>query len=187
MLILASESPRRRELLRQLAADFTVVPACVDELETGEELTRLPEKNAFIKASAVAERFPEAFVLGADTAVFAGGKMLGKPGSLQEARRMLSLLSGSVHQVISGTALVCRSREICHCWSSVSQVRFKELSPEEISLYMEKVDVLDKAGAYGIQEYPELLGAACEGEIENVIGLPLVKLGGLLEKYGLRD
>lgn len=100
---------------------------------------------------------------------------------------MLSLLSNSVHQVISGMALLCRSREICHCWSSVSQVRFKELSPGDISLYMEKVDVLDKAGAYGIQESPELLGAVCDGEIENVIGLPLVKLGGLLERYGLRN
>lgn len=185
MLILASESPRRRELLKRIAPAFTIIPAQVRELEEGEDLAQLPEKNALLKAQAVAEKMPQAFVIGADTAVFADGEMLGKPRSLEEGAAMLARLSGREHQVISGTALICRSREVCCHWSTVSRVRFKVLSSGEIANYMRHVNVLDKAGAYGIQEFPELLGASWEGELENIIGLPMVTLTGLLEQYGL--
>ena len=185
MLILASESPRRRELLSRLGVEFTVEPACVDELEEGNDLSLLPEKNALLKANAVAERFPEHFVLGADTGVFCCGRMLGKPGDDEKAKEMLAMLSGRTHQVISGTALVCRRRNISLAWSSVSQVTFKKLSCDEIARYISAVHVLDKAGAYAIQEHPELLGAVIEGELENIIGLPLAKLSGVLSGYGL--
>ena len=94
MLILASESPRRRELLKKLGAEFEICPAAIDELEEGEDVETLPEKNALLKAQAVAERFPEAFVLGADTGVFDGKRMLGKPRSAEDARNMLLSLSG---------------------------------------------------------------------------------------------
>ena len=185
MLILASESPRRRELLSRLGVEFTVEPACVGELEDGEDLNLLPEKNALLKANAVAERFPESFVLGADTGVFCCGRMLGKPGDVEKAKEMLTMLSGCTHQVISGTALVCRSRNICRSWSVVSQVTFRNLTGDEIARYINTVNVLDKAGAYAIQEHPELLGAVTAGELENIIGLPLVKLSEVLAGYGL--
>ena len=185
MLILASESPRRRELLKQLVSEFTVAAPGVDELEFGEDLETLPEKNAALKAQAVAEKFPEAFVLGADTAVFADNRMLGKPASREEAFQMLRLLSGRKHRVISGTALICRARKVCCTWSTLSEVSFAPLTPEKITGYMEKVKVLDKAGAYAIQEHPELLGAKWEGELENIIGLPLVKLKEVLKKYSI--
>ena len=185
MLILASESPRRKVLLEKITAGFTVIPPCVEELESGEDLFKLPESNALLKAENVAERFPEAFVIGADTAVFAENRMLGKPASLHEAAEMLTLLGGRSHKVISGVALVCEAKGVSRSWSTVSEVRFRELSPENIREYMEKVNVLDKAGAYAIQEHPELLGAVWEGETENIIGLPLQKLKSLLEEYDL--
>ena len=185
MLILASESPRRRELLGRLGVGFTVEPARVEELEQGSDLSSLPEKNALLKANAVAEKFPGNFVIGADTGVFCGGKMLGKPGEAEKAVEMLTMLSGTTHQVISGTALICRSRNICRSWSSVSNVTFKKLTRDEIRCYTEQVYVLDKAGGYAIQERPELLGAVWEGELENIIGLPLVKLAEVLGEYGL--
>lgn len=185
MLILASESPRRRELLKRIVPEFTAVSPGVDELDMGRDLRVLPEKNALLKAQAASEIYPQEWVIGADTAVFADEKMLGKPASPEEAAEMLALLSGRSHEVISGTALVCRTREICHVWSTVSRVHFKDLSEKEIREYMEKVHVLDKAGAYAVQEFPELLGARWEGELENIIGLPLIRLEELLVRYGI--
>lgn len=185
MLILASESPRRKVLLEKITPAFTVIPPCVEELESGEELFELPEKNALLKAENVAERFPDAFVIGADTAVFAENRMLGKPASAAVAAEMLALLGGRSHRVISGVAVVSAAKGVRRSWSTVSEVTFKELSTGTIREYMEKVNVLDKAGAYAIQEYPELLGAAWSGETENIIGLPLERLTGVLKEYGL--
>ena len=182
MLILASESPRRRELLKRIVPEFTVLSPQIEELEDGAELEKVPQENALLKAAAVAELYPEAFVLGADTAVFAGGKMLGKPASEAEASAMLRSLSGRTHKVISGVALICRKKNWSSLWSEVSEVTFKELSSREIAGYMAVVNVLDKAGAYAIQEHPELLGATWKGELENIIGLPLVKLQKILQE-----
>ena len=185
MIILASESPRRKELLRRIVPEFITVPPCVEELEEGATLEELPEKNALLKAEAVAKRFPGDWVIGSDTAVFAEGKMLGKPASLPEAEEMLAMLGGKTHQVISGVALVCREKGVTCSWSCVSQVTFKALNSEEIKTYMKHVSVLDKAGAYAIQAHPELLGARFEGELENIIGLPLVKLEEVLKEFEL--
>lgn len=183
MLILASESPRRRELLARLGVPFSVSPAKVEELDRGRDLKELPEKNALLKAEAAAEKFPDAFVLGADTGVFARERMLGKPASPEEAFEMLSFLSGTTHEVITGVALVCRRKNLCRSWSETSRVTFKKLTAAEIRSYMEQVCVADKAGAYAIQEHPELLGARWEGEMENIIGLPLLELEQILKEY----
>lgn len=185
MLILASESPRRRELLKQLGADFEIIPAAVEEFSDGDEPEKLPEKNALLKARHVAERFPEAFVLGADTGVFDTRKMLGKPRSREEALAMLLSLSGRSHQVISGVALLSLSRGICRSWSVRSQVTFRGFTPADAELYMEKVNVMDKAGAYAIQDHAGILGAVWEGELENIIGLPLTALTKILREYDL--
>ena len=131
-LILASESPRRRELLRNLGAEFSCISAGVEEYSEDSVPERLPEKNALLKAEAVAEKFPDSFVLGADTGVFYGGRMFGKPADTAQAEKMLSILSGKTHQVITGVALICRSRKILHCWSTVSDVAFGVLSAEDI-------------------------------------------------------
>ena len=185
-LILASESPRRKKLLSDLGVAFQVKPARVEELKEGSEPEKLPEKNALLKAAAVADEFPECFVLGADTGVFDGRQMLGKPASPADALKMLLSLSGKSHQVISGVALVCRSENISLSWSVSSCVTFAPFSAVEAAAYMEKVDVMDKAGAYAIQEHGEMLGARWDGELENIIGLPLVKLIDVLKKYSLK-
>lgn len=185
MLILASESPRRRELLKRLKVPFRCVPAAVKELSEGGKPEALPRRNALLKAACVAEKFPQAWVLGADTAVFAGARLLGKPASEEEAAEMLTLLQGREHKVVTGVALLCRDRRFRKSWSVVSEVSFAPLSRAQIAAYMAQVPVLDKAGAYAIQEHPELLGAAWTGELENIIGLPLVKLTRVLKECGV--
>ena len=185
-LILASESPRRRKLLADLGVAFQVKPAQVEELKEDCEPETLPEKNALLKAAYVAEQFPDSFVLGADTGVFDGRNMLGKPASAADALKMLLSLSGRSHQVISGVALICRAENISLSWSVSSCVTFAPFSAAAAAAYIEKVNVMDKAGAYAIQEHSGMLGARWEGELENIIGLPLVKLKEMLKKYSLK-
>ena len=161
------------------------MPAYADELEKGDEPEKLPELNALLKAAAIAEKFPGAFVLGADTGVFDGVRMLGKPRSQDHAVSMLLSLSGRSHRVISGVALICRELGVELAWSVTSTVTFGKYGVSDVSEYMKQVNVMDKAGSYAIQEHPELLGARWEGELENIIGLPVVKLQEVLEKYQL--
>ena len=185
MLILASESPRRRELLSRLQVPFECVPAGVAELSEGRDPAALPRRNALLKAGTVAARFPGAWVVGADTGILAGGKLLGKPASEAEGAAMLAMLQGSSHEVITGVAVICRERQFRKSWSVRTQVTFAPLTKGQIVRYMKQVCVLDKAGAYAIQEHPELLGARWRGELENIIGLPLVKLSAVLTACGV--
>ena len=185
MLILASESPRRRELLSRLKVPFECVPADVTELFEGRDPAALPRRNALLKAGCVAGRFPGDWVIGADTGVLAAGKLLGKPGSEAEGAAMLAMLQGTSHEVITGVAVICRERRFRKSWSVRTYVTFAPLTEEQIARYMKQVFVLDKAGAYAIQEHPELLGARCRGVLENIIGLPLVKLSAVLTACGV--
>lgn len=175
-LILASKSPRRCELLRRCGFAFTVQCAAAKELTDFPDLARLPQENARRKAEAVATQFPEALVLGADTMILCNNRAVGKPENLEEAAGFLQMFSGRTHQVITGMALICHERTIADVWSESSDVTFKTLSPEVISAYLRQVPVLDKAGAYAIQEHGDMLVADFSGEIENIIGLPLQQL-----------
>ncbi len=186
-LILASRSPRRRELLRQCNVEFTVEVSPAEELDTASEIGRLPEINARLKAAAVADNNPEAWVLGADTMIVFNGSAIGKPSDMDEAAQFLRAFSGRTHQVITGMALICRKKNIEEVWSAVSEVTFKELDEKTISCYLEQVEVLDKAGAYAIQEHGELIVEKFSGELENIVGLPLKKLRELLTKYAIGD
>ena len=185
MVVLASESPRRKELLTRLGIPFKCVPAGVTELSEGRDPASLPRRNALLKASCVATRFPGDWIIGADTGVLAAGKLLGKPGSEAEAADMLTMLQGTSHEVITGVAVICRERQFRKSWSVRTRVTFAPLTKEQIEDYMKQVPVLDKAGAYAIQEHPELLGARWRGELENIIGLPLVKLASVLTACGV--
>lgn len=184
-MILASRSPRRRELLSRCGVEFSVFDADVGELtqDSGVILEELPAANASLKADAAAEKFPCELVLGADTMVICNGKAYGKPENEAESFNMLSELSGRTHQVITGVALVCRERGIREVWSEVSQVSFKELSAETIRNYIQCVNTLDKAGAYAIQEHGEMIIEHLDGELENVIGLPLIQLQKFLRQF----
>jgi septum formation protein len=186
-LILASASPRRRELLAQLGVEFEVIPAEVTEHEDPTAEPRaMVAHNAALKADWVAARHPDATVLGADTTVFIDGTVLNKPGDLAEARAMLRRLSGRTHTVFTGLA-VRRLRDGLRLDEGVaSEVTFKVLDDATIDTYLARVHVLDKAGGYGIQEHADLIVAGYTGSLTNIIGLPIESTKQILTQCGLR-
>lgn len=180
MLILASESPRRRQLLADLGFPFAIRKPQVDEMEhpvNGCSVFDIPRKNALLKAVAVADANPNALVVGSDTVIVFNGSMIGKPRDLEDARRILLRLSGAAHHVVTGVALVRRgSHPVEISWEERSEVVFKKLSPRDVERYIEKVNVLDKAGAYAVQEYGSMIISGISGDMNNIIGLPLRRL-----------
>ncbi len=184
-VILASVSPRRRELLRQVLPDFTVVESMATELHDATlGPRRLCEVNAERKAMSVAERYPDHLVLGADTLVFLEDQPLGKPTDLDEARTMLSRLSGRIHQVVTGVCLVHRTGARARLFSEVTYVRFRTLEPVDIEEYLARVPVLDKAGSYAIQHEGHRIVDLVEGSLSNVIGLPVEAVRSAFERWG---
>ena len=175
-IILASGSPRRRELLEQMDVKFRVLTAEVkEEHGQGRAARAICRRNALAKARAVAQVHPKETVLGADTLVHLGDDLMGKPVSLAEARRMLRRLSGQTHQVTTACALVQGERR--RVFSVTTRVRFRELSASQINAYLKVVTVLDKAGAYAVQEKGEWIVEAVHGSLTNVVGLPVERLG----------
>jgi septum formation protein len=184
-LILASASPRRRELLAERGYRFKVVTASVEEqLPPHLTVRETVLLNARRKGSAVAAKHPGACVVAADTLVAIGGKPLGKPANLAEARKMLKKLSGRTHQVFSGVWIEHRAAGGMAAFIEVSHVKFRKVSAKEIEKYLKLVNVLDKAGAYAAQEDPIGLIASIEGSRTNVIGLPMEKLEPMLARRG---
>jgi len=185
-LILASASPRRRELLATLGIPFTVVTADVTEHEDAATDPRvMVAHNAALKADWVASRHPEALVLGADTTVFIDGHALNKPADLNEARAMLRRLAGRTHTVFTGLALRGVSAGVHVDAGEASEVTFKAFDDGVISTYLDRVHTLDKAGGYGIQEQGDLLVAGYTGSLSNIVGLPLDTTKHLLTQAGL--
>lgn len=183
-LILASASPRRQELLRQCGVNFEVVPAAVPEVHdpalTARELSLL---NAFRKARAVAERYPDRLVLGADTLVARGRCPYGKPADLADAARMLAELQGRTHEVVTGVCLLHRRARRVQLFAETTAVRFRPLSDAQIREYLARVNPLDKAGAYAIQEHGDRLVAEICGSYSNVVGLPVERLLEVLRHW----
>jgi septum formation protein len=184
-VILASQSPRRRELLSLIGIAHEVQPAHIDETpHEGELPTVHSERLAREKAALIAHREPDALVIGADTVVVAGEQILGKPGDLADARAMLALLSGRMHTVYTAVAIA---------WgggvdSEVEgvQVSFRELRPAEIDAYVATGEPMDKAGGYGIQGFGSTLIDGIRGDYFAVMGLPLRRLVALCERNGFR-
>jgi septum formation protein len=184
--ILASASPRRTELLRQLWNDFDVIAAEVNEL-TGGGMTAaaLSQLNAYRKARAIAKEYPDAIVLGADTIVCMGEKQFGKPADLNEAFYMLGALQGHQHEVITGVCLLHLREHRQRMFSVSTVVRFRSLRTAQIREYFARVNPLDKAGAYGIQEQGDMIIEEISGSFSNVVGLPLERLAEELATWGL--
>ena len=184
LLILASASPRRSELLRLLHPAYRVVPSQVPEILgpdwTAGELARL---NACRKARAVSLQFPDALVIGVDTLVALGNSVFGKPRSRAEARVMLAFLQGRTHQVTTGICLLCSRARRQKAFSEQTDVTFRPLAAAQIRRYHQKVNPLDKAGAYAIQEQGGELVASISGSFSNVVGLPLEKLRAELDAF----
>lgn len=184
-LILASGSPRRSELLNQIGLTFSVHPADVDEtLDPDWTPAEAVERLSAHKAEAVAQRFPDRLILAADTVVSLEGDIMGKPLTPQGAFAMLTALSGRTHEVFTGLTLRQGDRVVTV--SERTAVTFRPLTAEEISAYIATGEPMDKAGAYGIQGRGALFITGIEGDYFNVMGLPLCRLGQLLEKdFGL--
>ncbi len=186
-LILASASPRRKELLAQLGFPFEVIPADVTEYEAADADPReMVRHNAALKADWVSARHPEAIVIGADTTVFVGQTVLNKPRDGADARAMLRLLSGRTHTVFTGIAVrrACDGLKLDE--GVASEVTFKVIDDATIELYLSRVHTLDKAGGYAIQEENELIVAGFTGSLTNIVGLPLDEMKQILTRAGLR-
>ncbi len=176
-VILASASPRRVELLRQIVFRFKVVPSVAPECEheqyTAWEVAQL---NAYRKARLVAKQHPDHLVVGADTVVCRGTKFYNKPVDERDACRMLRELSGEAHEVITGVCLLHLRSHRQALFSDTTTVRFHRLTPATIRDYVARLKPLDKAGAYGIQDQGELLVEGIAGSYTNVMGLPVERL-----------
>ncbi len=184
-LILASGSPRRSELLAAAGVEFEVIPSPAEEIhDPALGMAGLCEENARLKASAVAIHHPDAVVIGADTLVFLDGEPLGKPKNMAEAESMLRRLSGKPNQVCTGVCIMGPGEKVTslHC---VTDVFFHELDDETLFGYLAKTQPLDKAGAYGIQDYGEMIIERIEGPYDNVMGLPVAQVLSVLVENGL--
>lgn len=185
-IILASQSPRRRELLAQMGVpQFEVVPALGEEIASpGLSSAQLVEVLSRQKAEEVAvQAGPDDVVIAADTVVAVDGQVLGKPHSIQQAHEMLSALSGREHTVYTGVT-VCRGGQIL-TQHEATAVRFRPLTAQEIDAYIATGEPMDKAGSYGIQGRGALLVEGISGDYFNVVGLPVCRLGRMLTQFGV--
>ncbi len=184
-VILASASPRRKELLASLGVSFDIVPAEVTEHEAPDADPReMVRHNAALKAEWVAARHPDALVIGADTTVFIDRTVLNKPRDGVEARAMLRMLRGRTHTVFTGLALRRQRDGLKLDQGVASEVTFKNFDEATLELYLSRVHTLDKAGGYAIQEHGDLIVAGFTGSLTNIVGLPVDEMKQLLTRAG---
>lgn len=174
-VILASQSPRRRELMADSGIPFLAQASHTEEfLDLSLTIIEAIERIAYEKAAALKSAYPEDIIIGADTVVYYQDQVLGKPKDHEDAFRMLKLLSGQTHEVITGVAIIKGDRkELFH---AVTEVTFYPLTEEEIREYIHTEEPLDKAGAYAIQGFGKFLIAKISGDYYNVVGLPIAQL-----------
>lgn len=183
-IVLASASPRRRDLLMQAGIDFTVQAADIDETRrAGEEPAAFVLRLAEEKARAVFVLRPESTILAADTVVVVDDEILGKPADATDARRMLRMLAGRAHQVLTGIAVLTARR--CLGAVETTAVAFSEIPAAELEHYVASGEPMDKAGAYGIQGYAARWIPRIEGDYNNVVGLPIARTIALLREAGI--
>ena len=183
-VVLASKSPRRRELLYKIFADFEVAPSGVDEnLFDKSDPLRFALAAAEAKARDVAERRPSALVIAADTIVCLGDEIFGKPADRGEAEIMLARLSGRKHRVITGVALYRKDEDRLVAGFETSYVLFREIAREAIGAYLDHHEYLDKAGSYAIQEIGDTFVEKLEGDYDNVVGFPVNRVRRMLKEF----
>lgn len=182
-IILASSSPRRKELMKLITEDFEIIPSNEEEIiPENTPAVRVSEYLAKIKARSVSSIYPEKIVIGADTTVILDEKVLGKPKDEKDAFLMLKNLSGKTHLVTTGVCVKDSKREIS--FTEVSKVTFRTLSDNEISEYIKTKEPMDKAGAYAIQGKGKAFVNDVEGDFDNIVGLPVKRLKGVLLEFG---
>ncbi len=184
-IILASSSPRRRDLLKKANYEFEIVPSPYVEDHTRTDFSyEFIESLAYNKAAAVVPLIKEdAIIIGADTVVVLDGRILGKPGTKENAINMLKYLSGKTHSVVTAIAVINTKLNQTKTTTVTSLVEFENLTEEQIRYYVEKYNPLDKAGSYGIQEMPAGYIKSFKGSMENIIGLDTEVLGELVKKF----
>ncbi|MBI2287673.1 MAG: septum formation inhibitor Maf [Chloroflexi bacterium] len=186
-IILASASPRRKELLEKVGLKFEVDPSNYEEVgQPGLEPHELARKISLGKAEAVASKHKNAIVIAADTFIVADGKVLGKPHTQKRAREMLAAISGKSHSVITGFSIIDTATNKTVSKSVETKVYIRKLTPAEIDAYVASKEPLDKAGAYAIQGLGVVLVEKIEGDYSNVIGLPLSALAEALKEFGIK-
>lgn len=181
-VILASKSPRRRELMELLKVPFEVIVSDIDEqIDHDNDLVKEIEKLSYQKAEAVYRTHSDALVIGSDTIVKIGNKALGKPHSLEEARQMLELLSDNTHEVVTAVTILDQGQR--ETFSSIAEVTFYPLSKEEIEDYIHTNEPMDKAGSYAIQGDGAKFVRSIKGDFYTIVGLPVAELYHRLKKY----
>ena len=180
MLVLASASPRRQELIKLIDNDIIICPSDADESYSAETPAEsVPEILAVRKAAEVSKKYPNDTVVGCDTSVIIGNEILGKPKNDEDAKRMLKLLAGDTHKVITGCAIFKNGKTVS--FSETTEVTFFPLNDKDIEDYIATNEPFDKAGAYGIQGKGSLLVKGINGDYFNVVGLPVAKLNKVLK------
>lgn len=188
-IILASNSPRRKEILNQLNLDFMVMPSSFEESSLDMEPKALVEHFAYMKAKDVYEQYsdirkPDTFILGSDTIVY-NGRIMGKPKDNEDAFQMLKELSGREHMVISGISVINAATGQSLTRNEITRVCFRSLSDREIWSYVESGEPKDKAGAYAIQGIGSLFVKEIKGCYFNVVGLPVQKFNEIMNEFGI--
>ncbi len=177
-LILASNSPRRRQLLIRLGVKFDVKPAAIDEsiISTKMNAQKYCILLAKLKAEKISIKYPDALIIGADTIVVIKNKILNKPKNIIEAKAMLKMLSGKTHKVHTGVFIKCIEKNIQHSFNETSKVTFNKITEEEIIHYVNTYEPFDKSGGYGIQDWSSIFVNKIMGCYDNIVGLPISKL-----------
>lgn len=186
-LILASSSPRRKEILHDLGIKFDIIVPNVDELTTSDNPRKLAAYNAQIKCDAIAKNYNDRFILAADTIVTLDGIIFNKPLNLEDAYNMLLKLSGHTHQVITAISLKNIEKNIVENHAVVSEVTFKNFDRSTVEKYFSIVNPLDKSGSYAIQQAKDMIATNFTGEISNIMGLPKTFTYNLLLSVGFFD
>ncbi len=185
-IILASTSPRRKRLMKQLGIEFTIIPSkVIEKFNPRLKPRRQAEELSLQKAEAVAGNYPDAIIIGADTLVALEDEVLGKPKDEKEAKRMLKKLSGTTHKVITGITIIDSSSRKTITKSVETSVTFRTLYPPEIASYIQTDKPFDKAGSYAIQDKGALFIERIEGDYFGTVGLPLFLLAKELKKLGI--
>lgn len=188
-VILASSSPRRTQLLKNAGIEHVVDPSNIDEtIPGGIDISEAAQFLAEEKALTVAKKYQEGLVIAADTMIIFGTQVLGKPNNREEAKQMIATLSGKMHEVVTGISIVDASSGMKLSKTCATQITFKFLDDAQIEKYLDIAgdQIMDKAGAYALQEQGILLTEKIEGDLFNVIGLPMLELISMLEEFGYK-
>jgi septum formation protein len=184
-IILASGSPRRKELLTNMAVAFDIIPSDYDEqLDDSRSPEEVAKELGLGKAMTVAKRYPEAIVIGSDSIVTVDGKQLGKPADIDEAREILKMLSGKCNVISCSLAVICIAEKFQEVDVENANVYFKPYDAAAVETYLKTGDWADKAGGYGVQNGADVFVENIEGSYDTVLGLPTVKLAHILNKMG---